>query len=531
LPRRKKEELTFRDEKEALRYLGETLAVQSASPSLKTYQPHDKQQRFHKSEKKIRLYIGGNRSGKTLGGVAEDLWWLNKTHPYMRLPVGEEPVRGRVVAVDFLNGIDKIILPQFSNMTPKSMLVNGSWEDSYDKQARTLTFRNNSFVEFMSYDQDLDKFAGTSRHFVHLDEEPPKPIYTENFARVVDTNGRMWMTMTPVDGMTWVYDTIYEPGILGTSRNVSVTIVDMFDNPHVSEESKQDFLESLDEEEREARIHGKFIQMGGLIYKVFDPTPGGVHVVDKQILPPDNWEVIMGLDHGFNNPTAVGFHMVSPEGDIITFAEHYERGLTVAENAEKIKLKIAQIGRMPDIFIADPSIRNKDPITGTSIQEEYRKAGLNFMLGNNDVRAGIVRVNGYLKPRITASGKKVRAKYHITTNCPSHIKEFTKYRWKTYKNKADQFNNNVFEEPHKKDDHAMDELRYVINSRPELFAEDTSRPDNSPVPDVSVPSSVNSYTAKAKDFRTEPHVDGMTGEYAGDRESTIEYDEHVGGVW
>ena len=41
----------------------------------------------------------------------------------------------------------------------------------------------------MSSDQDLQKFAGTSRHFVHFDEEPPEPVYEECRARLVDTNG------------------------------------------------------------------------------------------------------------------------------------------------------------------------------------------------------------------------------------------------------------------------------------------------------------------------------------------------------
>lgn len=241
---------------EAIQTLGRELTISAASVNLLTYRAHEKQKIFHSSEHDIRLYIGGNRSGKTLGGVVEDIWWLRKDHPYQRLPIGAEPTRGRVVAVDFDNGVKKIILPIFANVVPKSLLINGSWTDSYNGQEKKLTLANRSFVEFMSYDQDLDKFAGTSRHFVHMDEEPPKPIYTENYARIIDTNGRLWITMTPVEGMTWIYETIYEPGILRKNRNVKVIVVDMLDNPHLSEEARQKFIDSLDSEDVEARVRG-----------------------------------------------------------------------------------------------------------------------------------------------------------------------------------------------------------------------------------------------------------------------------------
>lgn len=517
---------------EAIETLGRELSIAASSVTLHTYRPHDKQKTFHSSSHDVRLYIGGNRSGKTLGGVIEDVYWLRKDHPNQRLPIGAEPTRGRVVAVDFENGVKKIILPIFANVIPKSLLINGSWLDSYNGQEKTLKLSNNSFVEFMSYDQDLDKFAGTSRHFIHMDEEPPKPIYTENYARIIDTNGRLWITMTPVEGMTWIFDTIYEPGILGKNPNVKVIVVDMTENPYLSNEARQKFIDSLDAEDVEARIHGRFVQMGGLIYKTFDPTPGGEHVVPKSIKPPKNWEVVLGLDHGFNNPTAVGWHMISPEGDIITYAEHYQSGLTIEENAQAIKQEILRQGRMPDYFVADPSIKNVQPITGTSILQEYGKYGLNFTLGVNDVKAGIVRVQWYLKPRKTLSGKKIIPKYHVTTDCPMHIKEFTRYRWKTYKNRADQFDHNNFEEPHKKDDHAMDQLRYVIMSRPDLRSEKDNEapPPNHRSDEFMVPSAVG-FGATASDFHSMGNgPEGNEYSHIGEG-SGIEYDEHLGGVW
>jgi hypothetical protein len=141
--------------------------------------------------------------------------------------------------------------------------------------------------------------------------------------------------------------------------------------------------------------------------------------------------------------------------------------------------------------VADPSIQNRNPVTGTSIQEEYQKLGLSFMLGNNDVKAGIVRVKKYLNSHKYNGVKKymtdaVPLEYHpglsavdapeefpklrLSPKCHQLIWEMKRYRWKTYANKKLRYENNPYDEPHKKDDHACDALRYIIMTRPDLVA-------------------------------------------------------------
>lgn len=466
-PKKKKAEL---DSPNAVyRLLGERLKATATRPNVWGYKAHAKQVIFHSSESRIRLYIGGNRSGKTTGGIVEDIWWLTGRHPYR--PTPPPPIRGRIVTVDFTNGLEKIILPEFARWIPPSDLINGSWEDSYDKQLRTLTLENDSFVEFMSYDQDLDKFAGTSRHFIHFDEEPPESIYVENKARLLDTGGSHWFTMTPVEGMTWIYDEVYEPGIRGEG-GITVIEVDMTENPYLSQAEVQHFISGLSEDERNARVHGKFVQLGGLIYKHFDATPGGLHVLKEYHDPPKDYVWILSLDHGFNNPTAALWHSVDPDGRVLTFKEHYQQGWTVDKHAARIHEINKELGRGPDIYIADPSIRNTDPITGTSIHQEYVKYGIPFTLANNDVAAGLIRTAKYMEPR--GDGK---AMWHVTQNCHNLIRELQRYRWATYSSKKIAAQNNAFDKPNKKDDHAADSLRYAIMSRPELVSEYHARKD------------------------------------------------------
>lgn len=463
MPKKKSEQVSVTEDT-FLMSLGEELKRQSQRPNINGYTPHAKQVDFHSSPAKTRLYIGGNRSGKSFGNVAECVYWLRKQHPYRRIPVGDyEPTRGRISTVDFINGTDKILLPLFKQLVPPSSLINGAWEDSYHRQSRVLTLSNGSFIEFLSYESDLDKFAGTSRHFVSYDEEPPEVIYTENLARLIDTGGHQWFSMTPVEGMSWVYDAIYLPGKEG-KENFHITEIAMDENPYLNQAEVRAFLDGLDEDERRARGQGQFVEMGGLIYKNFDPKPGGTHVIDVQkIKIPKSVPVGVSLDHGLNNPTAILWHAMLPEGKIITFNEHYVSGEVVSYHARAIHEYNRRNRINPHIYIADPSIRNTDPITGTSILQEYIKFGIPFSLANNDVKAGIERVTGYLKKR--AGGLPM---WQCTSNCTNLIKEMGRYKWKTYTSKKLNARYNAWEEPHKLNDHACDSLRYFLMSRPNL---------------------------------------------------------------
>jgi phage terminase large subunit-like protein len=508
MPRNKEE---FESNAAAFKLLADRLKGHVTKPNMYGYTPHAKQEIFHRSTSKKKLYIGGNRSGKTVGGIVEDLWWLTGRHPYREVP--EAPVRGRIVSVDFVNGIEKIILPEISRWIPASDLKGGSWSTAYDKLLRVLTLANGSFVEFMSYDQDLDKFAGTSRHFIHFDEEPPQDIYTECLARLVDTGGSFWITMTPVEGMTWIYDTLYEPGLL-EENDIQVIEISMTENPYLGEVEVQSFLSSLSADERKAREHGKFVQLGGLVYKDFNKD---LHVVEPMV-PSKDWQWVASLDHGYNNPTAWLWHGISADGSVVTFYEHYEQGMTVDAHAKRVHEINNQLGRPPDYYIGDPSIRNTDPITGTSIQQEYIKYGIPITLANNDVAAGINRVASYLKPR--ADG---RPNLVITENCDNLIRELGRYRWATYANRRLNNKNNAQEKAHKKDDHACDSLRYFIMSRPDLAAGYFDRNQSNSIRNPLGAPSTAEYRAGSELIANQ----WSGGEY----ETQWSYDEEMGSIW
>lgn len=446
---------------DALKELTEGLTRVAHSPDMNSYEPHHKQVMFHSSQKRARLYIGGNRSGKTTGGIAEDIWWLNGKHPYREVP-RHRPVAGRIVSVDFANGVNKIIKPQLQQWVPPSQLRGGSWFSAYDATERILNFDNGSFVELMSYDQDLDKFAGTSRDFIHYDEEPPEDIRKECRARLIDRKGSEWFTLTPVEGMQWIFDQIYEPGVAG-DPNIDVIEVGMEENPFLDDEEVQTYLDSLDDEERKIRGEGKFVIRGGRVYSRFSLATHVIDVIDPKKYLTADYRWYMSLDHGFNNPTAVLWHIVDKDNRVITFDEHYEAGQIVEYHAQVIKTRDELHGRTPTLRICDPALAQRQAVTGTSIQTEYAIRGIGMAPGNNDILTGIAKVNQYLD-----NGPDGKPNWLVTKNCANLIKEMQRLRWKSWASRKQQSENNPYEQIHKKDDHACDSARYFFSFMPEL---------------------------------------------------------------
>lgn len=59
-----------------------------------------------------------------------------------------------------------------------------------------------SILQFKSYDQGRVVFQGTSQHVIHLDEECPMEIYTECLLRTLTVFGIVYVTATPLLGLT-----------------------------------------------------------------------------------------------------------------------------------------------------------------------------------------------------------------------------------------------------------------------------------------------------------------------------------------
>lgn len=436
-----------------LEQLAASLKDAAKKPNVLAYKPNSPMhQQFHESTKVGRILRGGNRSGKSVAGTVECVWRATGRHPYQK--THELPVRGRIVTVDRDAGMKQIILPLLKQWTPPSELKNGSWEDSWSNSDKVLRFRNGSEIEVKTHQQEVDSFAGVPRHFIWFDEECPQAIFNECRLRLIDYNGIWCMTMTPVEGQDWIFDRF----IVTANKNVDMFEVDIADNPHLNKQALELLDEDLDEDEKKVRRQGIFVPKGGLVLKEFDYSR---HVIDGGRPVPRGWSIYVSIDHGFNAPTAILWHAVSPNKDVVTFHEIYKNKTVIKVFVEWIKAYNLSMGFEPILYMGDPSMSQKNGISGTSALQEYRRHGIPLMQAPKDVPGRINKMNEYLK----------YDKWHITTDCPNTIKEARGYAFKIYTSAKIADRNNVREEPNKKNDHTMDSSGYFFNYMPHLGPE------------------------------------------------------------
>lgn len=486
------------DPSDMFRQLAERLSKQATHPDMSGYKPHRKQLAFHQSEAYLRLYLGGNRAGKTHGGVIEDLWWATGRHPFIETP--PPPVRIRVVVTDFTQGLGEVMLPKFKALVRPSDLKGGNWDRAYNKQDRKITFKNGSEIQFLSYEQDLQKFAGSSQHAIHFDEEPPKDIYTESAARVVDTEGRMWITMTPVDGITWVYDDLFDPvrnapdkvisieqgehvGPVYHSEEHETTIVEVAteENPFVGAKARERFFKSLSKDERDARSKGQFVSVGGRVFPEFSKE---THVIPQVVNPREyfkGWRIITSVDFGMNAPTAWLWHAVSPQGTIVTFWEHYKSQMFVEEHAKMVHAIEKSLGIEVEFRVGDPAGNQQTGVAAMTYVSEYARMGLPIVTEGipRDGAIGIAKMKQYFALRGRVENKETgevldpgKPTWFVTENCVNFEKELRNLLFDKYDSSKTRYKHNKKETVQKKNDHAFDSAKYFATFMHDLAPEE-----------------------------------------------------------
>jgi phage terminase large subunit-like protein len=341
-----------------------------------------------------------------------------------------------------------VTLQKIREWCPPSQLRGGSFESAWDSKLRVLRFECGSWFQFLSNDQDLDKFGGAALHRIHYDEEPREDIRKECLMRLIDYGGDEAFTMTPLLGMSWTFGDIFEPWERGVLKDCTVVTVDMDDNPHLNEETKVRALQGLSSEERQARKSGRFVHFAGLIYPEFSKER---HVIPELEELPDGVTVMTGIDPGIRHMAAVVFAYVDFDDRLVIFDEIALQGSTVSGVCEEFHLRCTRWGITPRWNVIDPAARNRSDQTGRATQDEYRKHGVVTILGQNSHEAGFNAV----KERLETD------RLVVTANCETFVKQILRYRWKSPPRTAE---GSVPEQPVRRDDHVLDASRYLVLS-------------------------------------------------------------------
>src|SRR5262249_46034010 len=277
--------------------------------ALAHYVPYEKQRAFHGAgaTHRERLLIAANQSGKTLAGGMEcamhatgryPSWWTGKRF--------DKPTIGWCAGTTnetTRDTVQRILVGRpghpGTGAIPKDALIElvsaRGTPDLLDSIKVKHVTGGTSVIGLKSYQRGRESFQGETLHYAWADEEPPADVYFEMLTRTNVSQGPMWITFTPLMGMS----EIVRRFLLDTSPDRSVTTMPLDDVGHYTAEEKAKIAASYGSHEREARTKGIPVLGSGRIFPV-----GEEMLAIEQRDFPQHWPRIGGLDFGWDHPAA-----------------------------------------------------------------------------------------------------------------------------------------------------------------------------------------------------------------------------------
>ena len=286
---------------------------------------------------------------------------------------------------------------------------------------------------------------------VLLDEAAlmPRSFVEQAAARCSLPGSRLWFNCNPGSPNAW----FYREWILGAEKHRAMVLnFRLEDNPALTPDVIRRYETAYTGVFRRRYILGEWCAAEGLVYDF-----GERNLTD---FDPDSGEVFISVDYGTMNPFSAGLWRVLrgdeiPAGLIPEVSGGRSRSLLAVRVREfyhdgrgtgALLTDEDYCGRIEDLagglsvkrVIVDPS--------AASFIAALRRRGFSVQKARNEVTDGI---------RLTASAL-ASGQILIHRRCADAIREFGLYRWD-----GDAGGRDV---PVKEDDHAMDEIRYFVNT-------------------------------------------------------------------
>ena len=296
-------------------------------------------------------------------------------------------------------------------------------------------FTTNYFEVFGGKDESSqDLIQGRTFAGVLLDEVVlmPQSFVNQALARCSVDGAKLWFSCNPGSPQHWFY---LEWIKKHKERNALYLHFEMADNPSLSEKTLERYRSQYSGVFYDRYILGKWVLAEGLVYPMF----GKDCIVEPITEPCERYAISM--DYGIQNPTAM--ILWGKHGDTwYALKEFYhsgrETGSQKTDQQYYDELEKLAGDLNVESMIVDPSATSFIALVRQNHKFKVRKA-------INDV------VDGIQKTAACLSNGKIK----ICACCERSIQEFGLYSWD---DKA------VEDTPIKENDHAMDAIRYFVNT-------------------------------------------------------------------
>jgi phage terminase large subunit-like protein len=367
------------------------------------YKPYSKQIEFHNAgaTARERLLMAGNQLGKTIAGGNEaaihatgryPTWWKGRRF--------DRPVVGWVCGITgevVRDTVQRVLVGRpgqaGTGAIPKDALrecvsARGT-PDLLDTIKVEHVSGGQSVIGLKTYASGREKFQGETLDFVWFDEEPPFDIYTEGLTRTNVGANPVWMTFTPLLGVSSVVKRFLHEK--SDDRHKTVMTID--DVEHYSDDDKKTIIASYPPHELEARTKGIPVLGSGRIFPVEESTIA----IDHRDFP-SHWPRVGGMDFGWDHPFAAVELVWDRDADVVYVSKiHRLKEATPVIHAAAIR----SWGK--ELPWAWPRDGRRETLEGAGIAlaQQYTAQGLNMLHEHAQFEDGSVSVEAGLMDMLT----------------------------------------------------------------------------------------------------------------------------------
>lgn len=368
---------------------------------LANYRPYKKQMLFHAAgaSKNVRerLLVAGNQLGKTYSAAMECAMHMTGRYPdWWTGTCFDAPVQAWAASLTSQgtrDTVQRLLLGQpgewGTGAIPKDCIIDiKRAAHGVADAVETIIVRHkgggNSSITLKTYDQGRERWQGQTLDFVWFDEEPPADLYYEGLTRTNATNGIVWMTFTPLLGMSLIVKRF----LIDKAPGTSVTTMTIEDAEHYTPEQRAAIIAAYPVHEREARANGVPTMGSGRVFPVAEEA---IRVEPFRL--PYYWPRICGIDFGWDHPFSAVWLALDPDTDTLYVYDVFKvREQTPAMHASVMRAK----GLWIPISWPHDGLQH-DKGSGDELQSLYKSQGLNMLPekaswkdGGNSVEKGII---------------------------------------------------------------------------------------------------------------------------------------------